>query len=131
MLIYRVAHRTAIYNGFPSGPYSGSGLPWETRSALRDMGREHSRDLRHPSPRQDSKLKHIFGVERCGFTSRRELYEWFEGFVQLLRDWEFVVYSYDVPDRYVRVGKFGQVIFDKNHANEVSAEELNFDLPMD
>ncbi|MEU8792192.1 hypothetical protein [Streptomyces sp. NPDC048643] len=76
----------------------------------------------HPSPYADADLRGISSHERCGFDSREALSDWFEGFLPLLVECGFRVYTYDVPDFACRVGRAGQAVFDQYEAKELSVE---------
>ncbi|SFI81088.1 hypothetical protein SAMN05216275_10551 [Streptosporangium canum] len=126
MKVWRVAHKTLTYNGFPSGPYVSKGIPVEVQEGLARMNQAHTFDCEHPSPDSDGGLDGIRNHERCGFDSREALDEWFYGFTKDLHDYGFCVYTYDLPDRTVRVGRFGQVVFSVQYALETGVEELEF-----
>jgi hypothetical protein len=84
-------------------------------------------DDAHPAPHSPfSGLDFIFDHEHCGFNSREALYDWFATYTGALADGGFMVFIYEVADEYVRVGEFGQVVFDRCAAIEKSRE--NFDL---
>jgi len=123
MRVWRVAHKTATQNGFPSGPYNGKGVPVEQYELLWSMGSDHS-DAYHPSPYADPELHHIAAHERCGFNSLNALNKWFDGWVEALDGAGFAVYEYDVPDWAARVGRFGQVVFSADEAVEVSSHDF-------
>lgn len=124
MHIWRVAHKEHTYQGLPSGPYVSAGLTSEIVMNMRPMGDAHSWEPRHPSPEEDTELGWVEDEERCGFTSLGELFDWFEGFIKLLRENGFVMYVYEVPEEYVRVGKFGQALFNWTAADEICNVEL-------
>lgn len=128
MLIWRVAHKEQTYEGFPSGPYVSAGLTSEIVMDMRPMGDAHSWEPSHPSPISDPELCWIRDDERCGFISLDELFDWFEGFINLLRENGFVMYVYEVPGEYVRVGGFGQALFDWTAADEICNAELGEEL---
>lgn len=111
MKVWRVAHATATFDGFPSGPYAcAETLPNDIVTALRPMFEGHC-DMEHPSPYHDTALRGIASFERCGFTTLESLYEWFDRYTQTLDECGFRVYEYDVPDEFVRVGKNRQAVF--------------------
>ncbi|MFD7257797.1 hypothetical protein [Streptomyces sp. NPDC059874] len=126
MLVWRVAHESAEYKGFPSGPYAcGESLPVGTRDRLEDMHYAHC-GSHHPSPFNGySGLPGITEEQRCGFDSREALYEWFANFTAVLHECGFRVFVYDVPDFAAHVGNFGQTVFDKYEAIERSREDLD------
>lgn len=128
MYIWRVAHPEHTYQGFPSGPYVSAGLTPEIVMNMRPMGDAHNWEPRHPSPKEDPKLGWVRGDERCGFTTLDDLFGWFEGFTDLLRENGFIVYMYDVPDEYVRVGGFGQALFHWTAADEICNVELGEEI---
>lgn len=124
MLIWRVAHKEHTYLGFPSGPYFSAGLPLEIVVNTSGMGDAHSWEPKHPSPSEDPELGWVKADERCGFNSLNALFDWFDGFINLLRENGFVMYMYEVPEKYVRVGKFGQALFNWTAADEICNVEL-------
>ncbi|QAX94034.1 hypothetical protein SEA_EURATIS_39 [Streptomyces phage Euratis] len=128
MRVWRVGHRTALDNGFPSGPYTAKGLTEDDYDRLRGMGWSHS-DERHPSPYSDSGLRGIDSSERCGFDSAEALNQWFDEWTEKLAASGFTVWEYEVPDWAVRVGKFGQVVFRADEAVEVSTHEFTYAQP--
>lgn len=123
MRVWRVAHESAQFEGVPAGPYAcGAELPEGVAAKLHRMFEEHC-DHEHPSPfHPDSGLRGINPNERCGFDSREALSDWFEGFLPLLAECGFRVYTYDAPDFACRVGFAGQTVFDKYEATELTAE---------
>jgi hypothetical protein len=124
MKVFRVAHKEAMFDGFPAGPYAcNSELPTSSVDALRDMRWDHCDDA-HPSPLLDSTLGGIADWERCGFDSLEALYEWFDGWVERLIAAGFVMWVYEVPPDAVRVGKRGQAVFDKYDAVELDKAPL-------
>lgn len=124
MYIWRVAHPEHTYQGFPSGPYVSAGLTPEIVMNMRPMGDAHSWEPSHPSPISDPELCWIKDDERCGFISLDALFDWFEGFINLLRENGFIMYVYEVPECHVRIGAFGQVIFHCEYADEICNVEL-------
>ncbi|AFU62229.1 hypothetical protein TG1_34 [Streptomyces phage TG1] len=119
--MWRVAHESARYNGFPAGPYACSdALPTRSVSILFHMGLEHS-GTDHPSPYADPALRGIADFERCGFESREALNAWFDGWSEALDEAGMRVWVYDVPDWCARSGFAGQVVFDALEAVEVDA----------
>ncbi|MGY5131297.1 hypothetical protein ACWGJW_02555 [Streptomyces nigrescens] len=122
--VWRVAHKRATFDGFPSGPYAcAETLPRHVEDALHDMFVAHC-DSDHPTPYADRGLRGIDGTERCGFESREALDAWFANFAGLLHECGFRVFAYDVPDDAARVGRCGQVVFSKWHATELERSEL-------
>jgi hypothetical protein len=121
--VWRVAHESARYEGFPAGPYACSEvLPKEVNAAVWVMGMDHA-DESHPSPYADRKLRGIRAFERCGFSSREALCDWFADWFAVLDEAGFRAYEYDVPDWDVRVGgQRGQVCFRPDEARELSCE---------
>jgi hypothetical protein len=81
------------------------------------MAGDHS-NATHPSPHADAELHGITDDERCGFSSLEALNVWFDGWTEALNESGFEVWTYEVPDWAVRVGKFGQVVFDAREAVE-------------
>lgn len=126
MKVWRVAHRTAKYDDFPSGPYAcPETLPAGTVAALEEMYGEHT-DSRHQTPYCDRRLRGISDHERCGFISRTHLDEWFSGWHKTLADNGFIVWVYELHDEEdVRVGDDGQVVFTPLWATGCGTEELN------
>lgn len=125
MRVWRVAHESARYEGFPAGPYACSDtLPNEVNLTLSRMFEEHC-NVEHPSPYADADLRGISAHERCGFDSREALDEWFSGFARVLSECGFRVYTYDVPDFVSRVGRAGQTVFDQYEAIELDVEPLS------
>ena len=118
MIVWRVGHKAALDSGFPSGPYTCTGMGEEDTSRVWGMAGEHSNST-HPSPYADPALKGIRSYERCGFDSREALNTWFDGWTDALDESGFEVWTYDVPDWAVRVGAHGQVVFDHNEAREI------------
>lgn len=91
--IYRVEAPRGGY-----GPYNK-----EHGELLEPMFEKH-RSGSHPSPRQDWILRGIQATEHCGFATREQLHEWFEGFEDLLHEAGFVLAKYVVPVFLVRYG---------------------------
>lgn len=120
MIVWRVGHKSALDSGFPSGPYTCTGLNDEDTSRVWGMASEHS-NATHPSPYADPALYGIASFERCGFDSREALNEWFDGWTDALEASGFVVWKYEVPDWAARVGRMGQVVFDAHEAVEVGS----------
>lgn len=127
MKVWRVAHETARYLDFPSGPYFRVGLSEEINTAMDDMCWSHS-DADHPDPNHDANLKDIRTEERCGFSSEDSLNDWFAGFIDLLAAYGFKVWVYEVPEVKVRVGKYGQALFDQNFAVLEDSHEFKKEL---
>jgi hypothetical protein len=74
-------------------------------------------DDRHPNPYYDPSLERIQEEEHCGFSSLEALNDWFEHYwrVQLfVNDFRIYVYENDPAD--VRVGEYGQALFNRNRA---------------
>lgn len=128
MRVWRVAHRTALDTGFPSGPYTGCGVGTKEAERLWDMAGAHS-NLTHPSPQADPKLQGMGDYERCGFDSLDALNAWFEGWGEALSECGFQVWEYEVPDWAVRVGAYGQALFHAEEAVEISAYEFTYSQP--
>lgn len=122
MRVWRVAHESVLYHGFPSGPYSGGAEL--TASVRDDMYADHCDDD-HPAPDADPKLRGIRDTQRCGFNSPDALYEWFAGWTAVLDASGFRVWEYDVPDWACKVGAKGQVVFTADEAIERGCEPLN------
>ncbi|QAY26961.1 hypothetical protein SEA_SHAWTY_37 [Streptomyces phage Shawty] len=118
MKVWRVAHKAVRESGFPTGPYSCSGLDPDQAQAVWNMAGDHS-DGRHPTPYADPELWSIQSHERCGFASPDDLNGWFDGWGDALSRAGFAVYVYDVPDWAARVGRFGQVVFAADEAVEL------------
>lgn len=124
MKVWRVAHKEATYNGFPSGPYACmETLPQEASDALEDMYGDHTDDS-HKTPYGDGRLRGIRENERCGFNSREALDEWFAGWHETLDGHGFVVWVYEVDDDECRVGDNGQTVFNDAWADEIGTEGL-------
>lgn len=128
MHVYRVAHKKLTCEGLPSGPYVIYGLTPEVRSQLRQMEGAHNWCPRHPSPTSDPALGDIYPWQRCGFDSREMLHEWFQGFTKDLSDAGFAIYTYEVPDEVVKVGKFGQALFDQRQVTLVDVTDFDTNL---
>jgi hypothetical protein len=127
MLVYRVAAQSSSYGeALPRGPYTSYGLPEDIRSRIESMRWAHSDD-EHPGPGKDPALGVIWTDERCGFESIDHLYQWFRGYIDLLIEGGFRLYTYEVPDNYdyYRVGKFGQTLFKEWAASEIAVSELD------
>ncbi|MFE2245229.1 hypothetical protein [Streptomyces lavendulae] len=128
MLVWRIAHESAEHANFPAGPYACSdSLPpaVNQNERLNEMFESHC-DREHPSPYNPaSTLGGIARHERCGFDSRESLYQWFANYTEALDDAGFCVFVYDLPDHAVRIGTFGQVVFDKYEAIERKREPLD------
>lgn len=124
MKVWRVAHKEATYEGFPSGPYACvETLPQETVDALEGMYDAHTDDA-HMTPHRDGNLRGIREFERCGFDSRAALDEWFSGWHETLDEHGFIVWVYDVDDEEVRKGANGQLVFNDAWAVETDTEDL-------
>lgn len=117
MKVYRVGHKSALDFGFPSGPYTCEGVPSADVGRMWGMAPAHASGT-HPTPRADPLLNGIDSHERCGFDSLEALNRWFEGWGEALAESGFQVWMYEVPDWAVRVGKFGQAVFDGREAVE-------------
>lgn len=116
MKVWRVAHETATFDGFPSGPYAcAETLPNDIVIALRPMFEGHC-NMEHPSPYHDTALRGIAPFERCGFASLESLYEWFDRYTGTLDECGFKVYVYDVPGPFVRSGRNRQAVFAADRA---------------
>lgn len=126
MKVYRVAHHTAKFDGFPSGPYAyGDSLPDDDVARIDNMRWDHS-DADHPSPTRDEQLDYfIADHERCGFDSLDALYTWFHNWTRALHESGFRLWVYEVPDYAVRVGAHGQALFDKYEAEMLSMHKLD------
>lgn len=73
-----------------------------------------------PTPWWDLRLNGIAPNEICGVDSKESLNFWFEYSIPFLEKAGFVVNKYDVPDKYVRHGESGQVVFQYKHATLVN-----------
>lgn len=130
MLVFRVAHSVCKKAGtsYFSGPYSTKTeptLPEGTADELvYPMSRKHSGDFEHPSPLDCARLDGIEPWEVCGLVSRAALDKWFDGWHDVLARFGFQVYVFDVPEAHVRVGRYGQCVFDPEHASLVRTEEV-------
>lgn len=125
MKVWRIAHESATFDSFPSGPYaSPETLPAYVGDSLTPMFSAHC-DRAHPTPYSDRSLRGIDGLERCGFDSREALYEWFDGFTEVLDECGFRLFAYDVDDEHARLGAMGQIVFSRYHARELSRESLH------
>ncbi|QBZ73411.1 hypothetical protein SEA_HEATHER_41 [Streptomyces phage Heather] len=118
MKVWRVAHGTVTWCGFPTGPYSCGGLTEEAVKPLLGMGLDHT-PAKQPSPYEDRSIRGIDSTERCGFNSREALDEWFDGWTNELSACGFEVWEYDVPDSAARAGRRGQVVFVASEAVEI------------
>lgn len=118
MKVYRVGHSVALDVGFPSGPYTCRGVPSADVARMWGMASAHMGGT-HPSPYADSLLGGISAAERCAFDSIDALNRWFDGFGDALADAGFEVWTYEVPDWAVRVGRYGQAVFVANEAVEI------------
>lgn len=123
MKVWRVGHKSALDNGFPSGPYTCNGISGEHHERLWGMSCAHSYST-HPSPQADPLLRDIRSNERCGFDSREALNAWFDGWGHVLAECDFEVWAYEVPDWAVRVGRHGQAVFVAGEAVEFSRHEF-------
>lgn len=124
MRVWRVAHETARDpEGFPSGPYTGHGLPSRQFEMLWLMGSDHSDDW-HLPPAKDPLLRDINSSERCGFEWPEVAYEWFAGWLRRLDQCGFLLWEYECPDEYVRVGMNGQLVFKARMAKQVRTVRL-------
>ncbi len=85
-----------------NGPYQTSNLSEEQRTQLLEMYDDHSDIAEHPSPWLDRYLGDIKKDEYCGFVSVGQLRQWFNGWLDILTEQEFVVTVYDVPCDVVR-----------------------------
>jgi hypothetical protein len=86
------------------------------------MGMDHA-DYDHPSPYADRALRGISFWERCGFSTREALTDWFADWFEALDGAGFRVWEYEVPDEFVRVGADkGQVCFRPEKVTAVSCE---------
>ncbi|WTP74871.1 hypothetical protein OG778_23790 [Streptomyces sp. NBC_00184] len=126
MIVWRVGHGSALDSGFPSGPYTCTGMPEASVSRLWGMASDHS-NLTHPSPYADPALRSIAAHERCGFDSREALNNWFDGWAEALDEADFEVWSYTVPDWAARVGAHGQVVFSSHEAVELSRHKFTLE----
>ncbi|MFD5069166.1 hypothetical protein ACFWNC_14730 [Streptomyces sp. NPDC058369] len=127
MKVWRVAHSSIQFMGFPAGPYICAGLPEEIDENMDEMRWCHG-NLSHPEPRHDKSLGRIRAEERCGFDSYDALFEWFTGFEDLLTDNGFKVWVYEVPEDKVRVGKYGQALFAQYFAVLEDSHEFKKEL---
>ncbi|MFJ3084393.1 hypothetical protein ACIPJG_32205 [Streptomyces halstedii] len=127
MKVWRVAHSEARYQDFPSGPYIEEGLPEKVDQNIDGMRWAHG-DRSRPEPHHDASLQRILPRERCGFDSESALYEWFKGYEELLRENGFKVWVYEVPDDKVRVGNFGQALFDQDHLALVDSYDFKKEM---
>jgi hypothetical protein len=119
MKVYRVGHKTALDSGFPSGPYTCEGVPPEDVARMWGMASDHMGGT-HPSPYADPALMGIQSFERCGFDSLDALNRWFDNWTEALDESGFQVWTYEVPDWAVRVGRHGQAVFDGREAVELA-----------
>lgn len=74
----------------------------------------------HPCPEEDNKLGYIErGSEFCGFKTRKELEDWFAGWLPKLGRAGYLIAEYAVPRKHVRIGRT-QVLFKRQLASRIS-----------
>ncbi|ADE43472.1 hypothetical protein phiSA1p28 [Streptomyces phage phiSASD1] len=129
MRVYRVAHtsRTSEFSGtaFPVGPYNSEDYQAGTtkRMVIAHGGAEQR--YQHPTPTADPYLNGLSSWEVCGLSSMDALLDWFAQWLRTLDDAGFVIWTYDVPDADVRVGRTGgQVVFTASEAVLISKERI-------
>ncbi len=93
-----------------TGPYTGR--DWRGKARMRYA---HQGD-RHPAPWMDPDLGLIRWTEVCACDSPATLKAWFHGFWDALAAAGFEVRAYTVPADRVRIGKYGQAVFDRQDA---------------
>lgn len=98
MLVYRVAHSGQMNNGYPGGPYNGNGADWAD-----DLNEAHA-NAEHPTPWEDRGLSRIYDSEFCCLSSIEGLRSWFDGWLETLQDYGYLIHVYDVPEEFVRIG---------------------------
>lgn len=127
MIVYRLAHKQVVdpRTGKPAGPYGTAAFEdaWQDQRDrfrrflyVQDKLCDLSLGPTHLTPFADPELRFIYPNEICGFSSLEFLRQWFRGCLTDLRDVGFEVQEYDVPDKYVRTGYYGQVLFDCKQA---------------
>lgn len=128
MRVWRVAHKTRMTEGFPSGPYCGDGDD-AYEVASEGMMEAHCADADgHPAPHnRKSGLDTVaYGREVCAFDSLDALNTWFEPvWRRLMAEHGFQVWEYEVPDEFARVGRRGQTLIMKAHVALIGASPLN------
>ncbi len=92
------------------GPYNARG--WDGYGAMRNA----HQGRRHPAPWMDHELGSIRMVEVCACDSPATLKAWFAGFWGDLAAAGFEVRAYTLPAECVRIGKYGQAVFDRDDA---------------
>lgn len=138
MIVYRVEHES-IKNreiNFPCGPFQDSDVMtslskdyFKMDAYMRAidvlMRRLNADTYKFPTPVNDWNLGWIDTYQVCGVDSLEAVHEWFGEALPLLEEVGFRVAKYDVPDRDVKCGRTGQVVFRIQHATKI--EEINDD----
>lgn len=91
-----------------NGPYI-PGPGERLKAVMRDLHASH-KNMTHPSPFVDNIRNFDWTNEFCGFRTRRDLEEWFDGFMPRLYRAGFRMVRYDIPADRVRNGT-RQVVF--------------------
>ena len=112
MLVYRIEHKD---NNI--GPYWNDDSYKRNNPAIREMGIKHTND-NHPSMWNDCNQYKIKDVEayHCAFISLNQLSVWFEGWLQIIHDNDYIIATYETDD--YRIGTY-QVVFNKSSATRI------------
>lgn len=132
MKVYRIAHPDhPCKSGFPQGPYTYLDYvktPFtEADTDLQvELGETQNSVTRHPAPVEDPDLGGINSWEVCGFATVADVWNWFHTpeMRAALKAAGLRLYTYDLDDMDVRVGRCGQCVFPKAAARLVEVVEI-------
>jgi|SRR6476620_3229553 len=138
MIVLRVEHDSIknYYVNFPVGPFQDDSILIAfmddeekmgayTRAVQKLMEHLSTDRAKFPTPMADPSLGWIAPNEVCGVDSLESLHEWFADALPLLEECGFVIAKYEVPNKYCKLGRTGQVVFDSKHAKKI--EEITDD----
>lgn len=120
MILYRVEHELTKL-----GPYVHT-LEHHAKNetAMMKMVEAHNDDIHnHPTPSNDSIKKIYFEHMRCAFFTTKALRNWFEGYLDLLREEGFKLIEVDAQASDIVVGHI-QVAYNTYRSRIVAVREL-------
>ncbi len=116
MKIYRAEHRQEL-----RGPYTG-------RHSVKEIEWAHNDDV-HPTIGEEAlnnpaigQWAHNHADYIHGMPSKESLLNWFEGYLSILYDNDFVLKTFEVPEPHFATGI--QAIFDPQYATLIETEEF-------
>ena len=124
--VYRIEHteRKSPYNEMVGhGCYVDSPIDAEWYEDMREI---HSDPDTHPNIHLDdltdfAKLEYF-----CCFATLTDLENWFDGYLELLAEWDFVIYEYEIEGEPMHGLSYKQAMFDPDKI--ISRKKFEKDL---